>query len=243
MRQLLPQSVPAIDPYDAYRPRDREAPLLRINMVASVDGRATDAQRVSGGLGGDGDFAVFVALRALADGILVGAGTVRAENYGPHRLRPSLAIRRRRDGRRQPAPIVVVSHSLALDPGSRLFTESRTRPIVLTRSAAPPDRRRALEAVATVIEAGDEEVDLRGGLQRLRDDHGLAHLLCEGGPTLNGHLLAADLVDELCTTTAPQIVGGDGPRIVADVGQTVEVELAALHLASSELLARYRVRR
>lgn len=243
MRQLLPDTVRDIEPYDAYRPEDPVGPLLRINMVASVDGQVTDAQRLSRGLGGPGDFAVFVAMRALADGILVGAGTVRAEGYGGHRLRPSLAIRRRRDGRMHPAPIVVVSRSLRLDPSARLFTESRTRPIVLTHEAAPLDRRRALDAVATVITAGEHEVDLVEGIERLRKEHGLAHLLCEGGPTLNSHLLAAGLADELCCTISPQIAGGSGPGMVSGLGETVALDLAALHADGSELFARYRIRK
>ncbi len=240
MRQLWPETVRDIEAYDAYRPAEDE-PLLRINMVSSVDGQATDAQRRSAGLGGAGDFAVFVALRALADGILVGAGTVRAEDYGPHRVRPSLAIRRHQDGRMHPAPIIVVSGSLLLDPEARLFTQARTRPIVLTHEESPLDRRRALEKVATVITAGQREVDLVQGIEQLRKDHGLDHLLCEGGPTLNSHLLAAGLVDELCCTFSPQIVGGGGPGIVAADSVSVGLQLAALYTDGAELFARYRV--
>ncbi len=243
MRQLWPHVVDDVAPYDAYRLGDAAAPHLRLNMVQGLDGRATDAAAVSGGLGGDGDFAVFVALRALADAILVGAGTARAEDYGPHRIRPSLAIRRRADGRTEPAPIVVVTRSAALDPAARLFGEARTPTVVLTCAAAPPERRQALAAVADVIVAGEEAVDLAEGLRRLREDRGLAHVLCEGGPSLNADLLAAGLVDEVCTTIAPQLAGGSGPGIVEGLTGRVDLALARLLTDGAELFASYRVAR
>ncbi|MFO8075663.1 MAG: dihydrofolate reductase family protein [Actinomycetota bacterium] len=243
MRQLWPQVVDDLAPYDAYRLEDAGAPHLRLNMVQALDGRATDAAGVSGGLGGDGDFAVFVALRALADGILVGAGTARIEDYGPHRVRPSLAIRRRADGRTEPAPVVVVTRSAALDPAARLFAEARTPTVVLTCAAAPPERRRALSAVADVVVAGEDAVDLAEGLRRLREERGLAHLLCEGGPSLNADLLSAGLVDEVCVTIAPQLAAGHGPGIVEGLPGRVDLTLGRLLTDGEELLASYRVGR
>ncbi len=243
MRQLWPHAVEEIAPYDAYRLDDPASPHLRLSMVQAVDGRATDVAGVSGGLGGEGDFAVFVALRALADAILVGAGTARVEDYGPHRVRPSLAIRRRADGRTEPAPIVVVTRSAALAPTARLFAEARTPTIVLTCAAAPPERRRALADVAEVLVVGDDTVDLAEGLRRLREDRGLTHVVCEGGPTLNADLLAGGLVDELCTTIAPQLAGGDGPGIVERLDRRVQLTLARVLTDGRELFTSYRVTR
>lgn len=203
-----------VQPYEVYRPENPSVPLLRVNMVASADGRATDRAGRSGGLGGPGDREVFRSLRALADGILVGAGTARTEAYGPHRVALHLAPRRRADGRTRPAAIVVVSRSLQLDAASRLFTEAETPTVVLTCAAAPGSAREALRAVAEVVVAGEDEVDLPLGLQRLRDELGIRHVLCEGGPLLNGALLACGLVDELCLTVSPVLVGGAGLAIV-----------------------------
>ncbi|QBI19269.1 pyrimidine reductase family protein [Egibacter rhizosphaerae] len=242
MRRLLPEPVTEIEPYDAYRPAHPHAALLRVNMVTSLDGHATDAEGVSGLLGGDGDFRVLVALRALADAILVGAGTARAEDYGPHRLRPTLAERRRADGRDHPAPVVVLTASCELDPGARLFTAARTSPIVVTCRDAPRQRRRALERVAEVVEAGEEAVDLPTALQALRA-RGYAHVLCEGGPTLNAQLFAARLVDELCLTLAPQLAGGTGPSIVDGLQQRASLRLEGLLAEDEELFARYAVAR
>lgn len=237
MQQLIPEPIAETTAYDAYRSTAEQ--VCRLNFVQSVDGRATDAEGLSGGLGGPGDLEVFTALRALADAILVGAGTARAEGYGPHRLRPSLAIRRRRDGRMGPAPIVLVTRSAAIDPGARVFTEARTRTIVLTCTAAPASRRAALAEVADLILAGEDDVDLSAGLAALRA-RGLSHVLCEGGPSLAGDLLAGGLVDEVCTTIAPRLVGGDGPGMVTGLGAPLDLELVRLLTDGSELFATYR---
>jgi riboflavin biosynthesis pyrimidine reductase len=239
VRQLLPVPLEKADPYEVYRPDDPAAPLLRVNMVASVDGAATDAQGRAGGLAGPGDQEVFRTLRALADGILVGASTVRIEGYGPHRLRADLARRREADGRAGPAPIVVATRSLGLDFASPLFTEARTPTIVLTCAVAPADRRRMAERVARVLVVGGADVDLRRAVAVLRSECGLAHLLCEGGPTLNAGLFGAGLVDELCLTTAPTLAGAGRLRIVAEPVDIRPLVLLSACEQDGELYLRY----
>lgn len=241
MRRLLPPPIADVTAYDAYRPADPHAPLLRLDMVASVDGAVTRADGRSGGLGGPGDLAVFAALRALADGVLVGAGTVRAEGYGPHRLHPDLAARRRADGRTEPAAIVVVSRSLALDYDAPLFTEAQTPTVVLTCAAAPAERRAAAAAAGRVVVAGDAEVDLVAGVAALRDELGLVSLVCEGGPALNAALLEAGLVDELCVTVAPWLVAGGHGRLAGELAADRRLELLQVCEQDGELYLRYRV--
>lgn len=241
MRRLVPDPADDVTPYEAMRPTDPHAPLVRLNMVTSVDGCATDREGRSANLGGPGDLEVFRALRALADGIVAGAQTVRSEGYGPHRLHHSVAELRRGDGRPEPAALVVVSRSLELDPGAPIFTEARTPTIVLTCAASPTERRAALAEIAIVEEAGDERVDLAAGFERLRERHGLAHLLVEGGPSINAELLGSDLVDELCVTIAGQLVGGEGPRIAGRLDREVVLQLGTLLTDGADLFARYRV--
>lgn len=240
MHRLLPDPAGPIEPYDFYRLPEPASPHLRINVVTSADGHATDDRGVSGGLGGPGDVEVLATLRALADAIVVGAGTVRAEGYGAYRPRRALRARREADGRGAPAPIVIVSRALSLPPDAPVFTEAVTRSVVLTSAAASADRRRALAEVADVIVAGDEDVDLRAGLTALRE-RGLAQLLCEGGPTLNAQLLDAGLVDEVCVTVASQFVGGDGPGIANGLATPRNLALAGLLTDGQDLFTRYRV--
>ena len=196
----------------AYALPDRETPRIRINFVSSVDGAATLDDR-SGGLGGPTDRALMQVLRSLADVVLVGAGTVRAEGYGGMRLSEEDAAWRRAQGRAPQPRLAIVSRRLDLEPSDEVFTDAVVRPLVVTCAVAAPERRDALAAVADVVIAGDEEVDL----SLMRDElarRGMPQILCEGGPHLFGTLLDAGVVDELCLTLAPRLVGGDAGRIV-----------------------------
>src|SRR5499427_5114056 len=148
MRQIYPEPAGLDDRELAgrYRPPDRAAQAphwLRANMVASVDGAATLGGR-SGGLSGGADQQVFAMLRALADVILVGAGTARVEGYRPVRPRTE-GVRWAwlREGRAPSPPIAVVTRMLDLDLESPLLAGSpdHARTIVITTEAAPPGRR------------------------------------------------------------------------------------------------------
>ena len=235
MRPLLPPTSEDLDDeelaaYYAY-PDDLGAPYVRVNFVASADGAMAVAGR-SGGLGSPVDRRVFLLLRELADVLLVGAGTVRMEDYR--------GARRPTRGTDTPPPIAVITGSAGLAPDSRLFTDTRVPPIILTLASAPKGRRDRLAAAG-----GDVVV-----LDRLTPDlvlaelarRGLHRVLCEGGPTLLGELVAADAVDELCLTVAPLLIGGTAGRIAAGPDGTHHRPLAligALH-EDDVLLLRYR---
>lgn len=230
MRRLWPDPAP-VDDVDALvaaepRPAPVERPWLLVNMVASLDGAIAVAGR-SGGLGRPADKAVFHALRAVADVVLAGAGTVRAEGYGAAQPTEAQRAARRARGQDEVPPIAIVSRSLELDTGSRVFVADGPRPIVITCGSAPGDRRRALEAHADVIVAGHEEVDLAEALAEL-GARGASIVTCEGGPSLNGDLVAADLVDEWALTVSPLLVGGRegrsavGPAPVSPRGFALE---------------------
>jgi len=224
---------------DLYAVRDRGAPWLRVNFVSSLDGAATH-NGVSGDLGSDADLRVFDLLRRLADVVLVGAGTVRAEGYGPMVLDDE-AARWRASRALPPQPaFAIASGLLGLDPASTAFTEAPVRPIVVTTSGSPEDRRAALAEVADVIVAGDDAIDPDAMLAEFAL-RGLRQVHCEGGPTFFGSLLAADRVDELCLTLSPRLEAGDARRIAR--GELPEVrELALAHVLVAEdgtLLLRY----
>ncbi|MBF6544238.1 pyrimidine reductase family protein [Nocardia brasiliensis] len=198
-------------------PENPSAPWVRANFVSSIDGAATsDGQ--SEGLGTPADKAVFLMLRDLADVVLVGAGTVRSENYGGARTDAQLrrALHQRGAGGHPdgvPPPIAVVTASAAIDLGARLLTDTTVPPLIITTATAPADRKQQLaDAGAEVIEAGDLAVTPKG-LLRVLAERGLYRVLCEGGPHLFGELLAADVVDELCLTIAPILIGGTARRI------------------------------
>lgn len=243
MRRIWPETAEVDDVAAAVAAEDRAAPpgrpWLMVNMVASIDG-ATAVGGVSGPLGGAGDKAVFSALRAVADVVLAGAGTVRAEGYGPPRTPPARRAERRDRGQAEVPRIAVVTRSLDLDLGAPLFAEAEVAPIVLTCEASDARRRDEVAEVAEVVLAGDEAVDPSRALAAL-GELGARVVLAEGGPHLNGELLAAGLVDEWCTTLAPLLVAGTSDRVAVGPERTAPqgMRLDRLFEHDNELLARY----
>lgn len=237
MRQLLPTAVEEVDVYEAYRPPGGDGTWVRLNMVASLDGAITGDDGLSGSLQGEGDQLVFRALRAHADVIVVGAGTVRVEGYGPPRTPQGFREQRVADGRPDPPALAIVSRSLDLNLAGKVFQGGGGPVVVVTGSAAPEGRRAALAGVAEVLVAGEIDVDLGLALAALRE-RGWRHVLSEGGPTLNASLLPH--VDELCLTLAPLIVGGAPLRLVHGLLDGLRFELGAALEQDGELLLRYR---
>jgi riboflavin-specific deaminase-like protein len=213
---------------------------VAIDMVASLDGAATLAGRTAE-LGGEADHHVFTQLRATGDAILVGAGTVREENYGPAAGPASRQADRVARGLAPRPLLVIVSGSLDLDPGHRAFSNPDHRPLVVTTERASADRVDELATVAEVLRLGEEVVDLPALLEELHR-RGLPRVLCEGGPRLNNALLDEDLVDEVFLTIAPCLVAGDAPRIVDGPHELPGrgYHLVSVHEHDDELLLRYR---
>lgn len=193
MRRLHPGPPIAITideacAFDRRRHHDGR-PWVEICMVASVDG-STVVNGRSGELSGATDQKLLAGLRRVADVVLVGAGTVRAERYGA----PS------RHGLR----IGVVTRTGDVDLDSALFTSGAGFLVM------PED---GPMVAAETVRAGTGSVDLEAALRRLPGDPAVVHV--EGGPSLNGALLAGALVDELNATTSPVLTGGDGARMAA----------------------------
>lgn len=223
-----------------YTAPDRSTPRLRVNFISSVDGAAT-AGGLSGALGVPADKRVFDLLRRLCDVIVVGAGTVRAEGYGPMVMDEQQVQWRRHAGLAEHPVFAMVSGRLDLDPGHRIFTEAPVRPIVITTGASPADRREALGQVADVLVCGDDSLDPVAVLDALTA-RGLTQVHCEGGPSLFGAFASAGMVDELCLTLSPQLVGGDAGRILAGdlpEGAPRGLTLANVLRSTDALLLRY----
>lgn len=183
-----------VTPAEAYADPDRQPhdgrPWVLSNFIASVDG-ATAVDGRSSGLGGAGDKVVFGALRDLADIVLVGAGTARAERYGPAR----------RAGQR----IALVTATGDVSGCDELMQSGSA--IVVTPEDGPD-----LDPALTVVRAGRGQVHLPAALAQLAA-LGARVVLAEGGPRLHGQLVAAGAVDEFCVTVAPMVVGGESARL------------------------------
>ena len=244
MRMLFPEPLAAVDPATVYDdvPRNDSRPAVRLNMIVSVDG-GTSWNGVSGALGDSADKALFGVLRSLADVVLVASATMRGEQYGPAVLGSKVQDARRKRGQTSVPKIAVVTRTCQFDWNTPFFTAAVERPIVVTvSSAAEADRTRAAE-VAEVIIAGEDDVDLPQAIAEL-GSRGATNVLAEGGPTLNGELARAGLLDELCVTLSPSLASGDAKRIIS--GSTLDT-LESLKLCSvceedDYLFLRYRPR-
>ncbi|GAC1435546.1 MAG: hypothetical protein NVSMB51_05150 [Solirubrobacteraceae bacterium] len=203
-----------------------ERPFVALNMIAALDGAASVAGRTAG-LANAADRELFHALRGRFDAVMAGAGTVRAERYGP-------LIRGA-----GPQPYAVIpSASLRLDPALPLLNNPGSRVLILT-----PSPGGELAPCAARVEYVRND-SLAEALAILRGRYAIDTLLCEGGPQLNSKLFAEDLVDELFLSLAPTLLGAAEPlRIVAGEIPRVDLELRWLLESESHLYARYAVSR
>ena len=177
-------------------------PYVIASAAVSLDGYLDDTSDQRLLLSNEEDFARVDDVRAGVDAILVGAGTIRADN-------PRLLVR---SGRGNPAK-VTMTESGDLDPSANFFTTGDVEKLVYTSAAAVPAVRSRLGAAATVVDGGDP-LDLRHVLADLAG-RGVARLMVEGGGAVHTLFFTADVVDELHLAIAPVFVGeATAPRFV-----------------------------
>lgn len=217
-----------------------ERTWTRLNFVTSLDGSTTDARGRAGGLSSKDDQRVFHLLRSMADVVVVGAGTARAEGYERVAADEVDADLRSRLGLAPLPPIAVVSRSLDLPADLVAGPRESATTLVVTCGAAPADRLAAVREHADVLVCGDGGVDQRVLREELAG-RGLRRILCEGGPTLAAAQAAAGVLDEVCLTVRPQLLAGPASRFAAGplLDPALELRLAHAILADDDLLLRY----
>lgn len=222
-------------------PADLDRPWVRVNFVTTLDGAAAGNDGHSGSINNAADKRVFGLLRSLADVIVVGAGTARAEGYRPVRTREVWRGLRASIGLAPAPTLAVVTRSLDLPDTVFEQVDGAGPVLVVTSGGADPARLAQVRSILgqdALVQTGRDGVDLPEMLARL-GERGLPRVLCEGGPRLTNDLIAAGRLDELCLTLTPKIVGGAGPRLTA--GGPLDLELRLGHLIESEgtLLTRW----
>jgi len=225
-------------------PSDR--PYLVLNMVATLDGKASLGGRTAG-IGGRADRELFHQLRTQADAVMAGAGTVRTERYGRMVRDPARREKRRREGLAPDPLACVVSGSLAgLDDLPLLAAAEQPVALVTGAEGEIGPTQASVRYVRTPRDRAGGTVDLASALRTLRTEHGIRSVLCEGGPTLNSELLRAGLVDELFLSVAPMLVGGAAALTIvagaAALPEPAELELVWVLEHEGELYLRLRVR-
>jgi riboflavin biosynthesis pyrimidine reductase len=224
-------------------PPDR--PYLALNMIASADGAATIAGRTRA-LGDEVDRELFHGLRTQADCVMVGAGTAAIERYGRLVKDRGRRERRRAEGLAPDPLACVVSGDLSLRGDLPLLQDPESQVVVITASGGEVSGARA---TVDYLRAGGESAArpaLAPLLGRLRSEHGVRSVVCEGGPTLNSSLLAEGLVDELFLTVAAKLVAGTPETTIvagAQLPDPLSLELVSCHEAADAIYLRHRVRR
>ncbi|MCY3850195.1 MAG: dihydrofolate reductase family protein [Acidimicrobiaceae bacterium] len=256
MQQILPTWIEDVDPLDVYphdpRPTPPDRPWVMVNMIASLDG-ATAVNGLSGDLGGPADRAVFRAVRASCDWIVVASGTAAAESYGPPKNTEAIVESRLRTGRSAVPRLAVVTASGAIDPTIPAFAHAAAHaadadadvrgadqrpPLVITGERADPQRLAALDAEIVRLPAPGPQP---GAVLNELHKRGAEVVLCEGGPTWNGKMVQAGLVDEICLSISPVLAGGTSSRIVAGAEHAIAVQMRLSRLLCEDdlLFARY----
>jgi 2,5-diamino-6-(ribosylamino)-4(3H)-pyrimidinone 5'-phosphate reductase len=223
-----------------------DRPFVAINMAMTADGKITSALREEPGFASRYDKTTMDRLRAEADAVLVGAGTLRADDPPLHVRDPDMKAYRRSLGKPDGLVNVLVTASANVDPGSRFFASDHAAGrIVATVEDAPPDRLARLAPAADVWTVGRGAVDLRELLRRLKA-RGIERLLVEGGGELNWGFVRDDLVDELYVTVAPALLGGrDAPTLCEGeglaMGERRRLRLVKADIVDGEIFCRYAV--
>jgi riboflavin-specific deaminase-like protein len=233
-RSLSPEELVSNLRLQQLAPPDR--PYLGLNMVSSLDGKATLNWRTKG-LSSEIDRRVFHLLRTQADAVMVGAGTAREERYGRMKKNDELRQRRVNEGFVPDALAVVVSGRLNLPPDLPLLNEPEQRVVIAT---AADHELPGLTGDVEYARVGD---DLPRLLAYLHERHGVRSILCEGGPTLNSFLFAAGLVDELFLTLSPKLLAGASALTIVAGRELVEpadARLVSVAEAENELFTRWR---
>jgi 2,5-diamino-6-(ribosylamino)-4(3H)-pyrimidinone 5'-phosphate reductase len=211
-------------------------PFVFVNCAMSADGKLSTKERRQVRISGNNDFLRVDRIKAESDAIMVGIGTVLADN-------PSLTVksderkgRRRAEGKEENPVRIVVDSAARIPPNADILHKGRGKRIIAVSARAPPEKVRELEFVADIIEAGEREVDLAALMERLHAK-GIRRLMVEGGGTLIGSLFAQGLVDEFCTFVGNMIIGGeDAPTPADGAGFVAEEDFPRLTLVSAEPL-------
>ncbi|HSV72797.1 MAG TPA: RibD family protein [Chthonomonadales bacterium] len=208
-------------------------PYVFANMVATADGKTLQGPvgSTAKGLGGPTDQILMRRLQSQADGMVIGAATLRAGNvvYPPDRWRFA----------------VTASGDIPLD--NRFFRDAPDRAVVVAPETIDAERARAIERCASLVRAGAGAVDVHAALVIIRERYGVRRLLLEGGSELNWAFVAAAAVDEVFLTLAPKIKGGSGlPTVVGGAGlpghESAPLALVSVYRDADELYLRYRAR-
>ncbi len=210
-----------------------DRPFIFINSAISVDGKLSTKERKQVKISGKLDFERVDELRVQADAIMIGIGTVLADD-------PSLTVKSearkksRKAAGKNENPVRIIVDSRARTPlNADIFKKGEGEKIIAVSNTAPQERVKELEKKALIIKTGTDKVNLSDLVRELKK-RGINTLMIEGGATLNWGMLSSGLVDEIYTFVGNLIIGGTTAPTFTDGEGFLESELLELELISME---------
>ena len=222
-------------------------PHIFLNMAMSLDGKISTRDDKGPRFTSRADKVRLREIRSRADAILVGAGTIVADNptFTEHGIYKDERVQRGMS----PQPIkVVVSGTGSVPESARMFQPNGAPAIVFTTKRIAADRLRILNKVADAVHiVGEEEIDFLRAVNILAREYGVKNLLIEGGGQVNFAMFREQLIDEIYLTLSPRVIGGRNvPTLVEGTGfdfaDLVKLELLDHQVVNNEIYLHYCVR-
>lgn len=221
-------------------------PFVTANFAITADGRISTRKGTPANFTSARDKRRLIEIRAGCDAVLAGVRTIATDQMTMGL--PAEDLRAAREARGKSAePIrVLLSNSGRIDPELKVFTRG-SAPIVIFSTMRMPPRIRTVLKKKAALYLDENSVDLEGMLRRLRREHGVKRLVCEGGAQIFRALLERDLIDELHITLSPRIFGGTkAPTLTSPAGEylahSTRLELREMRVIEDECFLRYRAR-
>lgn len=216
-----------------FRSEKMDRPFIFINSAMSADGKLSTKERKQVKISGKLDFERMDELRAQADAIMVGIGTVLADDPSLTVKSPERKAARKASGKSENPVRVVVDSAARTPQDADIFKKGEGLRIIAVSNSAQAEKTKILEEKALVIKTGTDKVDLSELVAKLKD-MGINTLMVEGGATLNWGMISAGLVDEIYTFVGNLIIGGKTAPTFTDGEGFTEAELLGLELISAE---------
>ncbi|MDR3102428.1 MAG: 2,5-diamino-6-(ribosylamino)-4(3H)-pyrimidinone 5'-phosphate reductase [Methanocalculaceae archaeon] len=209
-------------------------PYVIISAAMSADGKISTKEHQQTKISGEQDFARVDRLRAECDAVMVGIGTILADDASLCLKNPGLIVSRAASGRDEQPMRIVIDSRARMQPDGDFFKKGTGKRVIFVSDAAPEDRIAVLREKAAVIPAGKDRVDL-GQVLDLLGEIGVKKLMVEGGATLLWSFTSQRLFDEIRIYVGALIIGGvNAPTLVGGIGFTRDEGFIPLALKNVE---------
>jgi 2,5-diamino-6-(ribosylamino)-4(3H)-pyrimidinone 5'-phosphate reductase len=210
-----------------------ERPFVFINSAMSADGKISTKERKQVRISGQVDFERMDKLRAGSDAVMVGIGTVLADDPSLTVKSSELREERTKAGKDENPARIIVDSKARTPVDADIFKKGKGKRIIIVSESAPEDKVTFLKEQATIIVAGKEKADLKKAMSEIKAQ-GIERLMVEGGATLNWGMVSSGLVDEIYTFVGNLIIGGKAAPTFTDGEGFTEKEIQKLKLIDAE---------